>query len=394
MNTEPAVTPPEGYEIVNDFSKPLPEGTLCLLKQGPDSWSPSRLSGILLNLPTDLHYAAPITAPALSDPAQAGAREDDIRSTDTVTQPAPGDAQGETCIYVASKVKHAPMWRRFRDAGAPIISTWINEAGEGQTNDYKELASRCVREVQCATSLVLYCEHGEILKGAIIEAGVALAAGIRVYCAGDCESISRVFRSHPLWTTASTVDVAIYYASEYLPPRPTVAGQGGTPESADEIFERIRVCASMHYIGGAYDPEHMRAIANVCIQAMNKEPQQMEDWPTPPVLEDAWQQLIEAKKERDEARAERDAAQNEIAHSRADYETLRKDRDDWMAEASKIEDEAEALRQQLREAEQAHAELVNAGQRMTQTMALLVAGNKVTQADIEFAAWIIKRANK
>ena len=42
-------------------------------------------------------------------------------------------------------------------------------------------------------------EPGELLKGALIEVGVALAHGIPVYCVGDCESISRVFRAHPLW---------------------------------------------------------------------------------------------------------------------------------------------------------------------------------------------------
>lgn len=45
-------------------------------------------------------------------------------------------------IYVASRAsipERGAMWRRFRAQGVPITSSWIDEDGEGQTADFREL---------------------------------------------------------------------------------------------------------------------------------------------------------------------------------------------------------------------------------------------------------------
>lgn len=120
-------------------------------------------------------------------------------------------------IYFASKVQHAPRWQALRDSGVPTVSTWIDEAGEGQTLDYAELSMRAVAEIGRATALLLYCEPGEILKGALIEVGAALASGTPVMCVGQCESLSRVFRKHPLWTECDTVQAALGSVWPHLP---------------------------------------------------------------------------------------------------------------------------------------------------------------------------------
>jgi hypothetical protein len=84
-------------------------------------------------------------------------------------------------IYCASKTSHAPMWQRLRSEGIPLISTWIDEAGAGQTDDLGELWGRIHREVVTADRVVLYAEMLDFpLKGALIEAGMALAAGVPV----------------------------------------------------------------------------------------------------------------------------------------------------------------------------------------------------------------------
>lgn len=87
-------------------------------------------------------------------------------------------------IYVASRASvpgRAAMWRRLRGEGWPIVSTWIDEAGEGETGDFGELWARIAREVTGAAGLVLYAEPGDLpLKGALVEVGMALAAGLPV----------------------------------------------------------------------------------------------------------------------------------------------------------------------------------------------------------------------
>lgn len=118
-------------------------------------------------------------------------------------------------VYVASKTTHAHKWRALRNAGHPISSSWIDEAGEGESGDYAELSERCLQEVREASILVLYCEQGEVLKGAIIEAGAALMAGIPVRQVGNCASLSRVFCKHPLWREYRSVEEALLL--EFVP---------------------------------------------------------------------------------------------------------------------------------------------------------------------------------
>lgn len=85
-------------------------------------------------------------------------------------------------IYIASRAsipERSAMWRRFRDHdGVDITSSWIDEAGEGQTASFAELWDRIEREIGAATRLVLYAEQDDFpLKGALIEAGIALGMG-------------------------------------------------------------------------------------------------------------------------------------------------------------------------------------------------------------------------
>ena len=81
-------------------------------------------------------------------------------------------------VYVASKasVKRYPdKWKELRANGWHINSTWIDEAGEGQTADWSELWTRIVREITEAVGLIIWVEpDGAKLKGALVEVGVAL----------------------------------------------------------------------------------------------------------------------------------------------------------------------------------------------------------------------------
>jgi hypothetical protein len=115
------------------------------------------------------------------------------------------NTQYRRSFYVASKTKHAEMWRDLRARGYRVTSTWIDEAGEGESASYEDLAVRCVKDVAVADFVLLYCQPGEVLKGALIEAGIALALGKRVRCVGYCDSLSRVFNQHALWSMHASI---------------------------------------------------------------------------------------------------------------------------------------------------------------------------------------------
>ncbi len=120
----------------------------------------------------------------------------------TWTKPIP-----PTSFYTASKTKHAPKWRALRDAGVPIVSTWIDEAGEGETSDYSDLWERCIREAVSAAVCIVYREEEETLKGALVEMGAALAAGREVRWIGPPVSMSLMH--HPLIRTFDSIESAI-----------------------------------------------------------------------------------------------------------------------------------------------------------------------------------------
>lgn len=87
-------------------------------------------------------------------------------------------------IYFASKATaHGPRWRQLRDEGWPVISSWIDESEPGQTTDWADLWQRCIQETQ-RCDVFIYREPGEVLKGALLELGVALSLCKPVYAVG------------------------------------------------------------------------------------------------------------------------------------------------------------------------------------------------------------------
>ena len=128
-----------------------------------------------------------------------------------------GEARG---LYVASRAtiaERSAMWRRLRDQGVPINSTWIDEAGDGETACFTELWGRITDEISRSSALILYAEESDFpLKGALTEAGIAIGLGKRVgvvtpgvaYEARSMRPIGS-WVSHPLVTRFETIGDAI-----------------------------------------------------------------------------------------------------------------------------------------------------------------------------------------
>lgn len=90
-----------------------------------------------------------------------------------------------TKYYVASRAsipERAAMWRRLRADGLQITSTWIDEAGDGETDDFTRLWVRIVAEIASSHALILYAEKADFpLKGALIEVGIAIGLSLPIY---------------------------------------------------------------------------------------------------------------------------------------------------------------------------------------------------------------------
>lgn len=117
-------------------------------------------------------------------------------------------------IYTASKTIHAPIWHEYRSVGAAIKASWIDQIlPETDTSGaLTPLWDRCVSEARDCAALVLYRRSGEVLRGALVEAGAALAAGRPVFFVGDPDGLGS-FLNHRLVSVASNLDEAIERAS-------------------------------------------------------------------------------------------------------------------------------------------------------------------------------------
>lgn len=88
-------------------------------------------------------------------------------------------------VYIASRTRHAKIWRDLRASGAPIISSWIDliddSGADAAEENFSGLWGRILTEIGGANGLVLYAEPNDFpFRGAFIEAGMAMMAGIPV----------------------------------------------------------------------------------------------------------------------------------------------------------------------------------------------------------------------
>lgn len=80
--------------------------------------------------------------------------------------------------YVSSKLRHRQMWI---DSGIRTISSWINGEALSEPDELDEMWSRYFEELSECSCLIMYLEHGDVPKGALIELGAALANNKIIY---------------------------------------------------------------------------------------------------------------------------------------------------------------------------------------------------------------------
>ena len=113
-------------------------------------------------------------------------------------------------VYFASKLKHRAKWRALKDMRVHAHARWLrhNEIG---TPDTPEFASRFWVEdhedVAAADYVIVYAEQGEHLRGALVEAGIAIALDVPVLVIGDHPDFG-TWQHHPSVTRCATLDDA------------------------------------------------------------------------------------------------------------------------------------------------------------------------------------------
>jgi len=114
-------------------------------------------------------------------------------------------------VYIASKAKYRAEWRALRAKGYDIISRWIDTPDEyigttiGESDlDYSDLWTAIVQDVYYCNMLIVVIRPGDVLKGALVEVGIALATDAEIWVVGAQEDI----RANGTWVAHPKINVS------------------------------------------------------------------------------------------------------------------------------------------------------------------------------------------
>lgn len=117
-------------------------------------------------------------------------------------------------VYVGSILQHADMWKELRELWAPeieITSRWIDfpniKAGDRHATilQFQKGWIENLEDIRNSNAMICYGEPTETLRGALVEAGMALGLGKPVLCVGN-NSFFGSWQYHSLcWSFSSLV---------------------------------------------------------------------------------------------------------------------------------------------------------------------------------------------
>ena len=93
-------------------------------------------------------------------------------------------------VYTASKLKHAKMWKDICDKRHDVIfhARWLKHVQlgtPGTVDNARAFWQEDHQDVATSDALIVYAEEGDRLRGALVEAGIAIALGVPVFLVGD-----------------------------------------------------------------------------------------------------------------------------------------------------------------------------------------------------------------
>lgn len=116
-------------------------------------------------------------------------------------------------VYTASKLKHAAMWRGIC-AGTPHVqfhARWLKHSAIGTPDTAEHAADFWMQDeqdVKHADAVLVFAGTGEHLRGALVEAGMAIAYGVPVIVIGQSDDYG-TWQHHPGVTKAMDMDDAM-----------------------------------------------------------------------------------------------------------------------------------------------------------------------------------------
>jgi nucleoside 2-deoxyribosyltransferase len=121
-------------------------------------------------------------------------------------------------VYFSSQLKHAQKWRDICDDSMDIICTarWVKHALGGTPDDDPREAemfwAQDEQDVRDADVVIVYAEPNDRLRGALVEAGMALSLGVPVIVVGQHHDYG-TWQHHPGVRNAPTLEDALRVAS-------------------------------------------------------------------------------------------------------------------------------------------------------------------------------------
>lgn len=116
-------------------------------------------------------------------------------------------------VYTASKLEEYKRWLKIQKEhpGVFFHARWIKHMEIGtpdRADRAQEFWLQDQEDVESADVVLLYETGGRVLKGALVEAGMAIAKGIPVIVVGDEKSVGN-WVYHPGVTLVATLDDAL-----------------------------------------------------------------------------------------------------------------------------------------------------------------------------------------
>lgn len=121
-------------------------------------------------------------------------------------------------VYTASKLSAAPVWDQLSKAWPSVFfhARWLKHS-EIKTPDTDAHAAEFwvqdEEDVRNADAVLVYARHGEHLKGALVEAGVAIALNIPVIVVGEHPDYG-TWQYHPGVTRVADLSAAKTYLDQ------------------------------------------------------------------------------------------------------------------------------------------------------------------------------------